>query len=89
MFYPVYNLIPLRLKTCTQVTHSKNIIRKSTAFHASTTIDNIQEPVSTKEALKCPKWHKAMQEEIEALLGNHTWTLVPHPSGRGSCMQAE
>uniref|UniRef100_A0A803P4A9 Integrase catalytic domain-containing protein n=1 Tax=Cannabis sativa TaxID=3483 RepID=A0A803P4A9_CANSA len=38
------------------------------------------EPTSLKQALADPKWHAAMTLENQALIRNHTWTLVPyHP----------
>lgn len=80
MLYPLYNLLTLRHKTCTQWLHIPKItLENPKSFHASTTLENIQEPISKKEALKCPKRHKAMQEKIEALRRNHTWTLVSSP----------
>lgn len=42
------------------VTHSKNNIRKPIAFHALTTLDNIQEIVLAKKALNYLEWHKEM-----------------------------
>jgi len=40
-----------------------------------------QEPFSFKDANRYLVWHNAMQEEIQALHSNHTWSLVPsHPS---------
>jgi Reverse transcriptase (RNA-dependent DNA polymerase)/GAG-pre-integrase domain/Integrase core domain/gag-polypeptide of LTR copia-type len=36
-------------------------------------------PNSVEEALRDPKWVKAMEEEIEALHKNNTWTLVKLP----------
>jgi histone deacetylase 1/2 len=40
-----------------------------------------QEPLSFKDANWYLIWHNAMIEEIKALHGNHTWSLVPlHPS---------
>jgi hypothetical protein len=45
-------------------------------------ISSIREPSSLAEALSRPKWKKAMEEEMEALLG--TWELVPlQPTGDG------
>ena len=40
-----------------------------------------QEPLSSKDANRYLIWHNAMTEEIKALHGNNTWSLVPlHPS---------
>jgi len=36
-----------------------------------------QEPVSFKAANKYLIWHKAMQEELQALHSNNTWSSVP------------
>ena len=36
-----------------------------------------QEPLSFKDANRYLIWHNAMIEEIKALHGNHTWSLVP------------
>jgi histone deacetylase 1/2 len=40
------------------------------------------EPCSLSEALGNPKWRKAMEEEYDALLKNHTWHLVPPSSSK-------
>ena len=38
-----------------------------------------QEPRSTEEALSSPEWIAAMNEEMDALTRNKTWSLVPSP----------
>jgi histone deacetylase 1/2 len=38
-------------------------------------------PTLVREALADPNWRRAMEEEYRALLANHTWDLVPRPSG--------
>ena len=35
------------------------------------------EPISPSSALLCPEWKKAMNDEIQALQLNNTWSLVP------------
>jgi hypothetical protein len=42
-------------------------------------IVSVEEPKTYKTALKYSNWHEAMQEEIDALHSNNTWTLVPRP----------
>ncbi|XP_073261962.1 uncharacterized protein [Populus alba] len=44
---------------------------------SSKTANLSQEPVSFKAADKYLIWHKAMQEELQALHSNDTWSLVP------------
>jgi hypothetical protein len=39
-------------------------------------------PTNIDEALKDSKWTRAVKEEMEALLKNETWTLVPLPKGK-------
>jgi len=38
-------------------------------------------PKTYHSALADPNWLAAMVEEHDALLQNHTWDLVPHPTG--------
>ena len=40
------------------------------------------EPVNVAEALKDSKWVKAMNEELEPIKGNNTWSLVELPQGK-------
>ena len=40
------------------------------------------EPTNHKQALSLPHWYNAMQTEYNALLKNHTWSLVPLPQNR-------
>jgi penicillin V acylase-like amidase (Ntn superfamily) len=42
-------------------------------------LSSIQVPAGIQEALSNPKWTQAIKEEMEALLKNDTWTLVPLP----------
>ncbi|XP_028056774.1 uncharacterized protein LOC114260784 [Camellia sinensis] len=42
------------------------------------------EPPFHKEALLSPIWHKAMQEEFDALQKQHTWSLVCLPPGKNA-----
>ena len=39
------------------------------------------EPGSYVEAAKDPKWWKAMEEEMHALMENETWDLMDVPEG--------
>lgn len=36
------------------------------------------EPTNAKDALTRPLWKEAMQSELQALMSNKTWTLVPY-----------
>lgn len=40
------------------------------------------EPKNAKQALLLPQWQAAMQAEYDALMKNHTWSLVKLPSNR-------
>ena len=43
------------------------------------------EPRNYKEAMKSEdavEWKAAIEEEVNSLLANQTWTLVKHPEGR-------
>ncbi|KAM2656151.1 hypothetical protein EV1_011694 [Malus domestica] len=64
-------------------TRSKSGISKRKVFTA-TVQSSAQgiEPTSYKSASKSPKWQAAMQEEIDALHAQKTWSLVPLPSGK-------
>ena len=39
-------------------------------------------PNSVQEALKDPRWRKAMNEEMKALKKNSTWEVVDLPEGK-------
>lgn len=42
----------------------------------------LQEPHSYIEAVSDPKWILAMNQELQALQSNHTWSLVDLPPGK-------
>nr|XP_016470746.1 PREDICTED: uncharacterized protein LOC107792988 [Nicotiana tabacum] len=46
------------------------------------TISYETEPSSYEEVAANPVWQAAMNQEFEALYANHTWSLVPLPSGK-------
>lgn len=45
-------------------------------------ISATDEPSSFRQAVQFSQWRDAMQREIDALEANHTWSLVPLPSGQ-------
>jgi hypothetical protein len=45
-------------------------------------LSSVQVPTRIQEALSKPKWTQAIKEEMEALLKNDTWTLIPLPEGK-------
>jgi Reverse transcriptase (RNA-dependent DNA polymerase) len=49
-----------------------------------TIIEDIIEPVNFEETGKSDVWKKAMNEELMALVKNHTWELVELPNGKKS-----
>jgi hypothetical protein len=40
------------------------------------------DPISYSYAQGQPEWEQAMQDEMNSLLKNHTWDLVPRPQGK-------
>ena len=61
-------------------TRSKSGITKPKLLVAElTSTDNcFSEPLTLQQALKSHRWRKAMEEEYNALIANHTWQLVPY-----------
>ncbi|GKG14266.1 ribonuclease H-like domain-containing protein, partial [Tanacetum coccineum] len=51
-------------------------------YSFSTNLNKSSEPTSHFEAVKNPNWIKAMNNEIEALNRNNTWTVCDLPVGR-------
>ena len=61
-------------------TRAKNNIRKPIQklnLHIQLSKPLDLEPTTPTQALKDPKWRKAMSEEYDALVRNGTWELVP------------
>ncbi|XP_052485164.1 uncharacterized mitochondrial protein AtMg00820-like [Gossypium raimondii] len=44
-------------------------------------ISNV-EPSTIHEAMTIPSWNQAVNDELQALIQNHTWDLVPVPTNR-------
>lgn len=61
------------------VTHSKNEIFKPKQVHLATKfpLSSPVEPTCVTQAMKHLEWKKTMLEELNALIANGTWTLVP------------
>ncbi|RVW83827.1 hypothetical protein CK203_041813 [Vitis vinifera] len=49
----------------------------------ATSLDDTQVPNTIQEALKISEWKKAVQDEIDALEKNGTWTITDLPVGKG------
>ena len=58
-------------------TRSKAGIFKPKLFQKSAQLQSSL-PNNTPEALKEPKWRRAMEDEYNALMKNKTWTLIPN-----------
>ncbi|GJU12053.1 ribonuclease H-like domain-containing protein [Tanacetum coccineum] len=54
----------------------------SSNYCFSTTLNKSTEPTTYSEAIKNPNWIEAMNNEIEALNRNDTWTICDLPPGR-------
>ena len=54
----------------------------STHQHFLAAITKIVEPRHFHEAVQNPLWRKAMEEEIQALEENHTWTIKELPADK-------
>ncbi|CAL1404860.1 unnamed protein product [Linum trigynum] len=49
--------------------------------HFSLSISVVPEPQSYSQAIKDPRWERAIIEELRALIDNQTWVIVELPSG--------
>ncbi|KAM1070145.1 hypothetical protein TB1_002021 [Malus domestica] len=81
----VLPIVPLNLHP--MQTRSKNGIFKKKVFLShvadSSNVDlTLVEPATFKSAMKVPVWFHAMQEEIDALHHQHTWSLVHLPPNK-------
>ena len=61
-------------------------IQKSEDYASMAVVGDIEEPANFKEAKTSPQaslWMAAMEEEMESLLKNETWTLTTLPVEAG------
>ncbi|KAH9718111.1 retrovirus-related pol polyprotein from transposon RE1 [Citrus sinensis] len=70
---PTQNALPSH----PMVTRSKAGIFKPKLYQVSSKTQPFL-PKNTFDALKDPKWKRAMEEEYHALMKNKTWTLIPN-----------
>uniref|UniRef100_A0A2N9J8P7 Integrase catalytic domain-containing protein n=1 Tax=Fagus sylvatica TaxID=28930 RepID=A0A2N9J8P7_FAGSY len=71
-------------RTCTEhpISNCVSFDHLSPSFKAfSLSLSSLGVPKSYREALSHPGWRKAMEEEMHALELNHTWDLIPKPTG--------
>ncbi len=62
-----------------------SLIKELDCLHAGHQNDSSSEgaePKTFEEAIKNPGWVKSIQDEMQSLLDNKTWTLVDSPKGR-------
>jgi len=53
-------------------------------WQAASAINAVPDPITVRQAMASPQaaeWRQAMDEEVESLLANQTWTLEPVPPG--------
>ncbi|CAE6075150.1 unnamed protein product [Arabidopsis arenosa] len=67
------NTHPMRTRAKNNITKPKTKL----SLMAAKEIDPLRIPSTVAEALKYDHWRRAMSEEIDAQLRNHTWELVP------------
>lgn len=58
------------------ITLSKSCLQASTDFYPSSPDLLNREPISINETLLSPHWATIVQEEMTALLDNHTWSIM-------------
>lgn len=66
--------------THTMATRSTTGTRKSNPKYAFSVISSQIPPTLAAKAIHVPVWRKAMIEEVNALIANKTWELVPRHS---------
>lgn len=83
VLHPVDGLSSRVINDHSMLTRGKRGICKPKCFLSimtSTASDlALVEPHTIKIALQVPEWKQAMQEEYDALIKQHTWSLVPLP----------
>ncbi|KAM2231636.1 hypothetical protein ACFX1S_015876 [Malus domestica] len=75
---PPLNLHPMQTRSKSGIIKTKALL--ATIQESACTDLSLIEPTSYKTAMKDPTWLKAMQEEIDALHKQGTWSLVTLPS---------
>jgi hypothetical protein len=73
---------PIASRIHSMTTRSQNNIFKPKQLHLTTKhpLPDPIEPTTVSQAMKDPRWHSAMAVELNALVRNGTWDLVPPQS---------
>ncbi|KAK9947389.1 hypothetical protein M0R45_003016 [Rubus argutus] len=88
ILYPVEGLANSVVNDHSMLTRAKRGICQKKCFLSFVSTSSAQldgssiEPYNYKAALKVPEWKLAMQEEYDALMHQHTWSLVPLPPNK-------
>ena len=69
------------MPTSAALQRSNRISRPPDRYSFSAILADITVPTSYSQATKHVCWEKAKQEELQALQENHTWDIVPCPTG--------
>lgn len=70
---PPHNFVPRR---------SSRVSKQPDRFTFLSSLDHLSIPSSYKQAAETREWSHAMQEELDALIKNNTWELVPRPANQ-------
>jgi len=72
---------PLHDKSLNEIYDNTSEIELELDFEGEALLAEVEEPTSYSEAAGNPEWEKAMENEIQSVVKNKTWTLTELPSG--------
>jgi hypothetical protein len=78
---PASQILPDPVPAPVALRRSSRICRPPDRYSFSAILNDTTVPTPYSQATKHACWKKAMQEELQALEENHTWDIVPCPTG--------
>jgi len=72
---------PLHYKSLNEIYDNTSEIELELDFEGEALLAEVEEPTSYSEAAGNLEWEKAMENEIQSIVKNKTWTLTELPSG--------